>query len=375
MKTVQDKPAGLTTRNAAPGAVLAGHPEGGWDRAGERGDQDVSLTDVLRPKSDRVRFGADTVAVAFRGKAAGNFIDHLLTLPGTPAARGGWMLSEKDRSGARVMCWPGYSMVKVEGRAAALAYADDRCHELLDSTSLAAIPELARAAITRTAKASLGDDCQAGSSRLDLVTERTFDDLDEGKNFLRAVSLLLPPGRLKRSVYLENDGRVQTAYVVTERGQVRFRAYDKDYESKAGPPGRRIRFEQQNRFRKDSARTFDELASGDLRRFATRTWAGYAEATMEAVVGKTEAMKDVLFARAAAGEISEAKAERLAGTLDVLRRYGRAFYADDRKARRRLEELRKVGIAVDDDLAPDQVMPVGALLREMLDSVPAGGCS
>jgi hypothetical protein len=61
-----------------------------------------------------------------------------------------------------------------------------------------------------------------------------------------------------------------------------------------------------------------------------------------------------------------AKAERLLGSLVVLRRHGRGIY-DERQGQRRLKSLRESGVALEHELPPDRVVPVGALLRDLVE--------
>jgi hypothetical protein len=66
------------------------------------------------------------------------------------------------------------------------------------------------------------------------------------------------------------------------------------------------------------------------------------------------------------GELSAARAERLVGAAELLRRYGRGIYATDKQSARRLRALRDAGIAVDDELPPDSTVPVTELLNAAL---------
>ena len=78
------------------------------------------------------------------------------------------------------------------------------------------------------------------------------------------------------------------------------------------------------------------------------------------------AVVDELVRQVAAGDLSIARAERLAGSIEILRRHGRAIYGDDRKSWRRLHALREAGIAATDHLPVDRVVPVGQLLADVV---------
>lgn len=89
------------------------------------------------------------------------------------------------------------------------------------------------------------------------------------------------------------------------------------------------------------------------------------------IAAGTKATVEKLAQQAAAGEISIAKAERLVGTVEFLREYGRAVYGDERKARRRLQGLRDAGVVLEDALPADRVVPVGQLLADAVESFGA----
>ena len=82
-----------------------------------------------------------------------------------------------------------------------------------------------------------------------------------------------------------------------------------------------------------------------------------------------------LAGRAVRGELSHAKAERLIGSVALLKHGGRAVYdvegasrkINDRRSSRRLHDLREAGVVLADELPADAVVPVGELLREMVE--------
>lgn len=283
-----------------------------------------------------------------------------------PFARGVLLLDSHD-SGLRLMAWPAYGVVKAEGRLAAIL---DGTRE---STRLAARDELASA--DDAMRAQVGDLMSVqprggdpGVSRFDLTTERSFAGAD-GQDVLKAMRALCPPGYVVRSHRME-DGTVQSVAVLTERGRVVFRAYDKGLESGTHAPGERIRFEAQNRPRPEARRTPGQLASSDLRRQFGRTIQPFLRGESLTVTHPTGVV-DQIAAQLASGDLTAARAERLIGSAELLRRHGRAIYADDRTSWRRLDALRRAGVATDEELPPGATVPVSELLREAVEEFAA----
>jgi hypothetical protein len=98
----------------------------------------------------------------------------------------------------------------------------------------------------------------------------------------------------------------------------------------------------------------------------------YAKHGEQAIVANIDGATDELVGRVGAGSLSVRKAERMIGTLTLLQRYGRAIY-HDRQARRRLQDLRDEGVVVDGLLPRERIVPVGSLLRELLQPFDPGG--
>lgn len=278
-------------------------------------------------------------------------------------------MAEKPASGVRVMAWPEHGLVAAEGRLSAAVEGTAR------TTRLASRDELrhAEAHMRRQVRELLGCEPDGGAGevrRYDLTTERAFTDGAEGLAFLRAMSLMVPGG-YKRKNFVAADGRVETTYVVTaKRGRALARAYDKGVESGSHAPGERVRLEAQNRPTKADRMTAEVLATSDLRRSFGRTVTPFLGAE-EITVTDPTGLVDVLATKAATGELSMARAERLIGAQLLLQRFGRAIYGDDDKSSRRLRALREAGVLVDHDLPPSATVPVSRLLREMVEEFAA----
>ncbi len=85
--------------------------------------------------------------------------------------------------------------------------------------------------------------------------------------------------------------------------------------------------------------------------------------------GSTAAL-DELLGRVAREELTMARAERLAGSLAILRVHGRTIYTEQ-QGQRRLRALREAGIALEIELPADRTVPVGELLRQAMKDFSA----
>jgi hypothetical protein len=117
--------------------------------------------------------------------------------------------------------------------------------------------------------------------------------------------------------------------------------------------------------------TPEVLAELDLTAEYGRSIKTYLRGGEDVIAAGPKATVRALAQKVARDELSMAKAERLAGSVEFLREYGRALYADDRAARRRVQWLREAGISLEDELPSDRVVPVGQLLRQSMDSFSA----
>jgi hypothetical protein len=323
-------------------------------------------------RSDRnCRAGIDTVAIAWTLHAGSDLALALGRAEGFPYPSGGKLLSERDDSGARVMWWPEYSTAKVEGRLSAMLATDSDVHTLAPTGHLQDAPAAAEGVLARlTAAAPAGE--TAGVRRLDLASERVFEDEREANAFIRAAALLTPSGRYKRDLVLGADGAIETGYVMTRTGRKLLRVYNKTREALLPGPGVVVRVESQNRYPKSRAKTPEKILTENLSTLAVKPWAGYVQQAKEIVVANGNGAIEHLLGAAARGDIGIAKAERMIGTLAVLDRCGRSFY-ELRQGQRRLADLRSAGVVVDQELAPDRVLPVGQLLREMVSEFEREG--
>src|SRR4051794_26203372 len=114
----------------------------------------------------------------------------------------------------------------------------------------------------------------AGVRRLDATADLPFQRSAEGLAFAAGVAAVARDApRSKADVIFSADGaRIETVYLRGLAGRaVLGRMYDKGVESGTAPPGRRMRLEDQRRFRADGRRHPGELSARFVRgRFEAR---------------------------------------------------------------------------------------------------------
>ncbi len=309
--------------------------------------------------------GLDTLSLAWRGQGGSRLVSAVLERPSFRQGRG-IVLADAAPSGMRVMAWPEHGLVAAEGRLGAILDGDKASYRLAPTRSLVDAEEAMRAEM----RAFVGhepdgdDDCEV--RRYDLTAEQHFAAAPEGRAFLRALGGMCPP-RYKVMKVEAAEG-VETVYVITpKRARKIARAYDKGVESGSHSPGERVRFEAQLRPPTAQRHRPAVLARRDLRRDFGRTLAPFLTGS-ELTVTTTTGVVPQLVEQVIDGRLSVAKAERLAGSVELLRVYGRAIYGDDHKSARRLRALREAGVVLDDALPEGAQVPVSKLLRQMVDA-------
>ncbi len=308
--------------------------------------------------------GLDTVSLAWRGQAGSRVLSAIGAAPTFKQARG-VVVAEPAPSGMRVLAWPEHGLVAAEGRLAAVLAGRRDCWDLAGISDLQRADEAMREQM-RVLLDVEPEDVDAEVRRYDLTTERSFEHPEQGLAFLRALGHMCPP-RLKLKKVETADGRTETVWSITpRRGRVLARAYDKGVESGSHPPGHRVRLEAQNRPPRAARFRPVILAERDLRPDFARTLAPFLEGG-EAVVTSPAGVVHHLAGKVARDELSMARAERMAGSVEFLRAYGRAFYASDADSARRLRDLRRAGVVVDDALPDRAQLPVSDLLREAVE--------
>ena len=325
-----------------------------------------------------VEAGVDTVSFAFRpeGRSLFGAVDGFSAKPFRRGAAGSLIAETRSRDGGRLMSFPSAAFLAVETRLGALLAGDERCHELAPATELAAGAELARAELWRHTGADPGEATEV--RRFDLTAGLRFGAGPDGLAFLDTVAGLRP-ARMVSDVWRGVDGRAQTVYARTSgRGVVVSRIYDKGRESGDDAPGRHVRIENQNRPARSRRYAPEVLSTLDLKGSFGRTMKAYLQ-TEELVTAGPDGAVAELAARAIRGELTHAQAERLIGSVALLKYGGRAVYDRDgdalvnnnKRSSRRLKALRESGVVLSDELPPEAVVPVSALLRDAIERFSA----
>jgi hypothetical protein len=265
--------------------------------------------------------------------------------------------------------------VKVEGRLSALLDRDRTSYRLCSRDDLRQADASARSQLRELLGVAPAGDV-VGLGRFDLTFEHVFEDPAAGHDLLQALGSLLAPAGYDRRTY-DRDGQVSSvAYVTRKRSAPVARFYDKSLElagkgiDTGEPPGTRIRLEAQNRRRGPERLPPAIVAGRDLRHEFGRTLAPVLKGGHDVTVRGSDAIVDELLGRVARDELTLARAERLIGSVEVLRRVGRAAY-DERQGRRRLQALREAGVPLSSELPPDRIVPVGELLRQAVEEFAA----
>jgi hypothetical protein len=316
--------------------------------------------------------GLDTCSIAFR-PASQDWIDLLLSKPHRPVAGGGVVFCDPGPGGTKLGAH-GRGVIWWEGRVDALLTDSRSGWKLRPVRDVVPARNMAAAAFDVLAGEPISDyepQPHGEVRRFDLAHEFAFTDGRDGLAFLRTVAGMCPPRR-KLDVWTGQDGQPQTVYVRQAKSRVvTERLYDKGVESGSHGPGERLRYEAQRRFAKADRYTPETLATLDLSAEYGRSLKNYLGGDETVIAAGPDATVGQLARSAVRGELSIAKAERLIGTVALLREYGRSIYPCERQQRRRIADVRQAGIALDDQLPSDHIVPVGQLLRESMDSFSA----
>jgi hypothetical protein len=254
----------------------------------------------------------------------------------------------------------------LEGRAAAFL---GEGHALIAPSRLGSVRKAAVGLLA--AMGVVADPAESWVRRADLAGDLSFHRPADGLAFLRALASLDVP-RHRRDLIVADDGTPQTVYLRTpRRGSVKLRAYDKGVESGTAQPGRRVRVERQVRYERRAGGSVEEFAAADLAALwigNLSRWAGAA--TGQFAASLNDAQETVLGAWRL-GALSNREAERLLGTLAVMRAgASREMWSAPTLSRRR-GELRELGISLSTTDAPGEAVndvPVGELLARLRDA-------
>jgi hypothetical protein len=290
-------------------------------------------------------------------------------------SNGSILANSSTCSGSRVVAWPSHGLLAHEGRLAELLLGRGD-HSLGAISDVPVGAEIVRDELVEMLCVDPGAGALIG--RLDLAADIDFDAPSEGLAFLRSLRGICPP-RARITTETHADGSPMCVYVRTpKRGTVLARAYDKGRETGAYAAGERVRIEAQIRLpstKRCAARDVEHLDAAVL---FGRTWRSYTESD-EIVVAGPDGATAHLVALMNTRRMTYANAERLAGTVQILKHVGRAAYhdpaegtkANSRRSARRLKALRDAGIALEYELGGEVVVPTSELLRAAIASFSA----
>ena len=271
--------------------------------------------------------GVDTLSLAWRPRSEDVF-ERFREQAHHHGPVGSLILAERGPGDERVILFPSHGVLSVEGRLGAALARSGTNHDLLPAQRL---PD-ARRAWEGMLRDRLGFEpggvCEV--RRYDLASEVIFEDGRDGLAMLRTLGGMCPAGA-RLEVVKGADGQPQTVYIKTpKRWVVQQRFYDKGVESGSHPAGQRLRLEAQMRPPKAKRYQPEVLASLDLRTHFIKRMESYVTGTNATgvVAAGTEAAVSEILGSVAREELSMAKAERLIGSMVVLREFGRAAYED-----------------------------------------------
>ena len=317
--------------------------------------------------------GVDTVSFAFRPQGRDWFdaVECFRAKAHRHGAAGSLIADSRPADGGRLLAFPAHGALVVESRLAAMLAGSENDHALCALDRLPVGAEVARRVLAAHLDVDPGDHVEV--RRSDLAAGLRFKAAADGIAFLRGVASMTAP-RLVTTIWKAVDGVPMTVYFKTpRRGAVVARIYDKGRESGCDPPGEHVRIEVQVRPPKSQRQSPQVVATEDHRERFGRVMSSYTGEELT-VAGPDGAVAE-LAARAVRGELTHAKAERLIGSVALLKHGGRAVYdradgdrkVNDRRSSRRIKALRDAGISLDEALPASALIPVTGLLREAIE--------
>jgi hypothetical protein len=240
-------------------------------------------------------------------------------------------IAPESVAGARLGFMPGHQLLWVEGRAAPALGKDG----LLPPDAL---EDVHGERIRALRSLGFWGPREEGVARLDATVGLRFGERAEGLAVLYGIAALDVPYR-KPALY----GRPpETVYLLTGRGRVMERVYDKGLESNSAGRGQKIRLEAQARFASRHRRRASEWTTSDVRgRFAMK-FAAMSKAADGITVATEHGIAQKLASLERDGAVTRRQAELLMGHL-LAERVGLRRAKATRWRRR--AELRRLGLA------------------------------
>lgn len=266
--------------------------------------------------------------------------------------------------GLKLGAYIGAGKLVAEGRLGAICAGSTEATELGAPSLLTLGASRAKAAFTALGLV-VGN---AAVVRVDLAADLLFADRLDGLRFTNAWAAGVRAPGYKQRVTESADGLRVEAVEWTRGASIAARLYDAGTRHGTHPAGVRVRFERQVRFRKSAAKTPEQLRDSDLRQMHVGLLRRPLALGVKVRVASRARAEEIVWERKRAGELSDAKAERLIGTLGVLAN-GWAHDWTPRKRRDRLAELRGLELAVDfSRRAEDDMLDLGPQLHALANT-------
>jgi hypothetical protein len=248
----------------------------------------------------------------------------------------------------------------VEGRVAALLDGPD-AHYLATPTQLVQAAEL----FADTVGADVEN---VVTGRLDLASELRFDDPREGLALMRAIASADVPWLKTGTEGSKRDGLETVAWRTANGRSVQLRLYDKGRESGTAIAGTLLRGERQKRMRKGRELVAVEIPNVNLRAlYVGRELASFVASDLELTVCNSIEATELLDAIALAGRMPRNAADTLMGFVAGRRQQGEYPRSTWYK---RWQQLRQLGIALDDQAADLVSVPVARYVGQLADAWP-----
>jgi len=200
-----------------------------------------------------------------------------------------------------------------------------------------------------------------GLARLDSTATMRFEDHRQGVAVLQGIAALDFP-RLKQVVYAKPPETV-ALMALNSRGRILGRCYDKGIEARTHERGELIRFEDQSRFKSGARPSQEVFTARYVQERFERRFLPLAKATKGLTVASLPVLTRKLQEQLIEGEISPAKAERLAGYLIM----GGGGMSRSSNLRRRAE-LRTLGLVEADAFFEPVEVNLGEVFEACLSS-------
>ena len=333
---------------------------------------------AFRPKTSRLTEAIEEVASSRRCRdASGSDV----LIAGVTEA-GAWKV---DVEVARVMAWPEFGLLTVEGRAAPLLTGSVLDYSLVAPTALGDVAQAAGDLVAAVLGQD-GMDTEPLLRRCDLASDVDFSPAWAGEEALAAfASVVLPRlvtvphrradqsyegvawmtsgNRVQLRVYESAEQKRRKLLREAKKAQPELKARAEEAAARYGPRGSTLRLERQLTWPKAKQPSTAEFLNRDLgAEFLGPMAAAVGEYSGLLVAGEGAATERIAEMRRA-GTVRPQKASRLLSYVTALQHAPAAWFDSDRKRNDALRDLRRVGLQLDRSLPPYAAVELGRVLE------------